>query len=194
MIFFFFFLYNKTMTTSFAAIATCKASQGFAPQQQSDRIFNPMIKVCPVWSGQDTAGRYVSANSFNNRSAGCTPPSLQMLNETRLRPQYSQYVNLDAAGISGEDPSANGGMFNNGMDHNLFQTQSRNRSREIGQRGRLTGDFGTVNGSVRSHCASDTMDYATPQDAQTQQRLRMDQYDRLARNVNMKQQRASGML
>lgn len=91
------------------AIRTCKVSQDWANRYQSDRFLgqNPDIMTCPVWTadgetGYDNYGRQVCKSSFNNRTAGCNDPEDQMRNENDLRPQYMEYVTLDAAGISGD--------------------------------------------------------------------------------------------
>lgn len=91
------------------AIRTCKVSQDWANRYQSDRFLgqNPEIMTCPVWTadgdtGYDNYGRQVSKFSYNNRTAGCNDPEDQMNNENDLRPQYMEFVTLDAQGISGD--------------------------------------------------------------------------------------------
>lgn len=159
---------------SLASVRTCKASQGEADRQFSDRYFNNHIKVCPVWTGQDTAGRYVSSYSFNNRTAGCTPPLLQMKNENDLRPQYAQYVNLDASGIEGTD------------DNTMMQHQSRNRTREQYEKQHIGGSFGNVDGTVKVPCQRNT-------DTVAQQQLnRVEQFYRV-NHKNSAYKRASGI-
>jgi hypothetical protein len=57
--------------------------------------------VCPPWNGVDTAGRPVCLDSFDTKTAGCNSAGDRVNVENALRPQYIEYVNLDAAGIRG---------------------------------------------------------------------------------------------
>lgn len=91
------------------AIRTCKVSQDWANRYQSDRTLgqNQEIMTCPVWTadgetGYDNYGRQVGKFTYNNRTAGCNDPEDQIRTENDLRPQYMEYVTLDADGISGD--------------------------------------------------------------------------------------------
>ncbi len=105
------------------ALRTCKVDTAYANKMQSDRILNPSNMVCPIWSGVDSAGRSVCQDSFNTKSAGCNNPldRIQIENDVS-RPQYMEYITLNAGGIKGNmynDKIENHGQF--GMDTNLAQ-------------------------------------------------------------------------
>jgi hypothetical protein len=58
--------------------------------------------MCPVWNNVDLAGRQVCQDSFWTKRAGCNS-SLDRINvENDLRPQYMEYITLDACGINGD--------------------------------------------------------------------------------------------
>lgn len=84
-----------------AAVRTCKVVTGWANKIQSDRFQNPNLMVCPVWNGVDTAGRRVCPDSFWTKRAGCNSAEDRVMVENNVsRPQYMEYVNLNAAGIA----------------------------------------------------------------------------------------------
>jgi hypothetical protein len=49
----------------------------------------------------DSAGRKVDANSFYTKYQGCQSANDRIVVENDLRPQYMEYVTLDASGIEG---------------------------------------------------------------------------------------------
>ena len=81
------------------SINVCKVNTGWADKLQSDRFENPNNMTCPLWSGQDTYGRFVSPDSFYTKTAGCASADDRVAVENFLRPQYMEYVALDAAGF-----------------------------------------------------------------------------------------------
>lgn len=81
------------------SINVCKVNTGWADKLQSDRYENPNNMTCPLWSGQDTYGRFVSPDSFYTKAAGCASADDRVAVENFLRPQYMEYVALDAAGF-----------------------------------------------------------------------------------------------
>lgn len=83
------------------SIRTCKVDTGWSQRLQSDRFLNSNLMVCPPWNGVDTSGRPVCWDSFKTKSAGCNSASDRVIVENGLRPQYIEYVNLNAAGIRG---------------------------------------------------------------------------------------------
>jgi hypothetical protein len=83
------------------SIRTCKVDTAWANRIESDRFFNPNNMVCPPWTQHDNAGRAVSWNSFNTKTAGCNSADDRLSVENTLRPQYIEYVNLNADGIRG---------------------------------------------------------------------------------------------
>lgn len=84
------------------ATRTCKVNVGWAPRIASDRFENSNLMMCPVWNNVDNAGRQVCVDSFYTKRAGCNS-SLDRINvENDLRPQYMEYITLDACGIDGD--------------------------------------------------------------------------------------------
>ena len=79
-----------------ASLKTCKVEQGYAPRIQSDRFENPELMVCPVWSGFDNTNRAVCMDSYYTKSPGCNSPLDRVDVENYLRPNYMEYINLDA--------------------------------------------------------------------------------------------------
>jgi hypothetical protein len=85
------------------ALQTCKVQTGYANKTQSDRFLNANLNVCPAFNGTDDYGRYVCPDSYYAKSAGCASALDRVDVENFLRPQYAEYVTLDAAGIQGSD-------------------------------------------------------------------------------------------
>jgi hypothetical protein len=81
------------------SINVCKVNTGYANKIQSDRFENPDAMTCPLWNGQDSFGRYVHPDSFITKNAGCNSADDRVSVENFLRPQYMEYVALDAAGF-----------------------------------------------------------------------------------------------
>jgi len=83
-------------------IRTCKVNTGWANRNQSDRFQDPNLMVCPTWNHMDNAGRLVCANSFYTKRAGCNSALDRVAIENSVsRPQYMEYIQLNAAGIKG---------------------------------------------------------------------------------------------
>ena len=86
-----------------ASTRTCKVDTASAARIESDRFLNPHNVVCPRWTGRDLSGRQVNADSFMTKRAGCNSAEDRVLVENALRPQYSEYINLDVnEGIRGQ--------------------------------------------------------------------------------------------
>tara|TARA_Y100000389_G_scaffold150211_1_gene149740 strand:- start:7566 stop:8255 length:690 start_codon:yes stop_codon:yes gene_type:complete len=86
-----------------SGIRTCKVVTGWANKVQSDRFQNPNLMVCPVWNGLDAAGRQACPDSFMTKRAGCNSAQDRVVVENNVsRPQYMEYVNLDASGIAAD--------------------------------------------------------------------------------------------
>ena len=84
-----------------SGIRTCKVVTSWANKVQSDRFQNPNLMVCPVWNGVDAAGRRACPDSFMTKRAGCNSAEDRVVVENNVsRPQYMEYVNLNAAGIA----------------------------------------------------------------------------------------------
>ena len=119
-----------------ASIRTCKVDTGWANKIQSDRFQNPALMVCPIWNGVDTAGRTVAADSFYTTRAGCNSAEDRVLVENNVsRPQYAEYINLNANGIEGN-------IYGNTTGFN----QSGSRTRALANAHTMTGQFGQVSG------------------------------------------------
>ena len=87
------------MISLLGSINTCKVNTGYASKIQSDRFENPDAMTCPLWNGQDSFGRFVHPDSFVTKNAGCNSADDRVSVENYLRPQYMEYVALDAAGF-----------------------------------------------------------------------------------------------
>lgn len=118
-----------------SSLRTCKVDTSYANKIQSDRFENPYLMVCPPWSGVDAAGRLASADSFMTKTAGCNSPGDRVIVENSLRPQYIEYVNLDAQGYRGN------------LYDNMFQQQAAIRRQGIDNLGTVTGNFGSGYGA-----------------------------------------------
>lgn len=94
------------------SIRTCKVDTSWANKLESDRFLNPNLMVCPPWNGHDTTGRPVCWDSFYTKTPGCNSASDRVVVENSLRPQYIEYVNLDAAGIRGGQQCNNQNQIN----------------------------------------------------------------------------------
>jgi hypothetical protein len=80
-----------------------KVNTAAASQLFSDRRQNPEEMSCPMWNGMDTAGRRVCVDSFQTKMEGCNTAEDRIFVENSLRPHYSSYVTMDAAGIAGDN-------------------------------------------------------------------------------------------
>jgi hypothetical protein len=85
------------------AILSCKVDTAWASRHESDRFLNPNEMVCPVWNGLNTKGQRVCENSFYTKREGCNSAMDRVSVENELRPSYSQYITLDAAGLRGDE-------------------------------------------------------------------------------------------
>lgn len=129
------------------SIRTCRFDSGWDTKLQSDRFLNPNLMVCPPWNGMDTTGRPVCVDSFVTKTAGCNSAADRVVVENALRPQYIEYVNLDAAGIRG------------GLDCNINKANADTRchSATIASTHQQTGQFGYQTGfsqNIFPNCAS----------------------------------------
>lgn len=104
---------------------------GWASKVQSDRFLNPNNMVCPIWNGLDTAGREVCPDSFVTKRAGCNSADDRVVVENALRPQYMEYINLNANGIGGN-------VYGNTAGYNSAGT-NRETMKNIHK---ITGQFG----------------------------------------------------
>lgn len=121
------------------AVRTCKVDTAWANKIQSDRFENPNLMVCPVWNGRDLTGRPVCADSFYTKSAGCNTPMDRVAVENALRPQYMEYVNLDAYGFRSDiyDPNTESCKDAN----NMACYEAGIRTSNMDQLPKITGNF-----------------------------------------------------
>jgi hypothetical protein len=118
------------------SIRTCKVDTGWANRLESDRFLNSNTMICPTWNGVDTSGRPANADSYYTKSAGCNSAADRVIVENGLRPQYIEYINLDAAGIRGGQQCPQYGVNPDTVCH----------STEMGKVPGLTGQYGLVTG------------------------------------------------
>ena len=115
-----------------SAIRTCKVDTAWANRIESDRFLNPNNMVCPVWNGVDTAGRQVCPDSFYTKRAGCNSAEDRVIVENNVsRPQYVEYLPLDALGIKGDI-----------YGDNMNQQETQARTRALQGVHKVTGSFG----------------------------------------------------
>lgn len=165
------------------SIRSCKVDTGYAPKIQSDRFFNPNVMLCPTWQHQDATGRNVCWDSFYTKTPGCNSARDIVLVENAQRPQYIEYVTLDASGIEGLDCGAAAQRANQAT--RCQESALDNAHKQTGQFGYNTGFMQ----SVRGNCvACDS--YPDPQ-ALGSQDMRNQQFTYQARRVA--ENRASAM-
>lgn len=130
------------------SIRGCRVDAGWADKIQSDRFENPVLMSCPVWNGADTYGRQVCPDSFWTKTAGCNSSGDRIYVENALRPQYIEYITLDAQGIQG----------------NFYEQDSDQRATAISNLSKVTGSVGVGYGSViASNCGAYRYDDAQAQ-------------------------------
>lgn len=152
------------------ALRTCKVDTAWANRIQSDRFENPELMVCPVWTGYDNSGRPVSADSYYTKSAGCNTPEDRVYVENALRPQYFQYVNLDAEGIGGN-------IYN--TKNNMLHYDTEVRSKGLDQLNpQLTGQYNlTPDGAqIYPRCTSYPYELGQRQQAQVSREMQQLQH------------------
>ena len=86
-----------------ASILNTKVYVGNESRIQSYREQEPSAMMCPVWGGQDLAGRDVCTDSFYTKRAGCHSAMDRIKVENDQRPKYANHVTISAAGITGEN-------------------------------------------------------------------------------------------
>ena len=127
-----------------ASLKTCKVEQGYASRIQSDRFENPELMVCPVWSGFDLTNRAVCMDSFYTKSPGCNSPLDRVDVENYLRPNYMEYINLDAMGFRQGDiqmAKNKDGMSCQNPNTNMSCNGAGRRTINMDNLDRITGNF-----------------------------------------------------
>lgn len=155
------------------SIRGCRVDSGWASRIQSDRFENPSLMSCPVWNGSDSYGRQVCPDSYNTKNAGCNSPADRIYVENVLRPQYIEYITLDAQGITG----------------NMFEEDSEQRTNDIYKLRKITGSTGVGYGSkIASTCGSYRYDDAQAQIAKATSQRANNQFYNEARSFNSRKQ------
>lgn len=148
-----------------ASIRTCKIDTAYANKVFSDRFLNPVNMVCPIWNGYDSAGRPVSADSFNTKSNGCNSALDRVVVENYQRPQYVEYVNLSVGGIEGSIYGPNPG-------YSMNQWDLMKKNQSLYDLNSVTGSFGQQFGSnINPGCGVHQYERAMAQDSQTLRKL-----------------------
>lgn len=128
------------------SINVCKVNTGYANKIQSDRFENPDAMTCPLWNGQDSFGRFVHPDSFVTKNAGCNSADDRVSVENFLRPQYMEYVALDAAGFRSPNMFGNPAPIKEGWDANPKHNQIQRDTMEMQKEGqdvyRIVGSAG----------------------------------------------------
>jgi len=159
------------------SLRTCKVDQGWAPRIQSDRFENAELLVCPVWTGFDNTNRAVCIDSFYTKSPGCNSALDRVQVENYLRPQYMEYINLDAEGFKndGDIISSKEGYSNDkgsssmscdNSNTNMSCYNSAIRNVGLNQFNKITGNFNLSpsGGQVYPRCTTYPMNRAMRQE------------------------------
>ena len=131
------------------SVRTCKVNTGWADRMWSDRYQNSEAIICPVWNGVDSAGRPSCADAFYTKYQGCNSANDRIGVENDLRPQYMEYVTLDAIGISGaaEDCACNVGVGDSMREN--YNSDAAQGCQTLENIPMYTGQFGQ--GNFRSY-------------------------------------------
>ena len=133
-----------------SSIRTCKVDTAWDVRAQSDRFLNPMAMSCPTWGGTDLTGRKVCPDSFMTKSAGCNSAEDRVVVENNVsRPQYMEYITLNASGIAMNNPS----YSNTFPQRNLTASENNLRNTIQGNQGKPGGpNWPDVAGTTLSGC------------------------------------------
>lgn len=121
-------------------ISTNKVDVGGAERYRTIRIQDPSWQMCPVWNGQDLAGRQSGEYGFYTKVEGCNSAEDRIAVENTLRPQYTNFVTYNAEGIAGY-------IYDKhlpGDKHNLQREQERNASDQRIRVKANNGQYGTT--------------------------------------------------
>jgi len=183
------------------SLRTCKVDQGWAPRIQSDRFENADLLVCPVWTGFDNANRPVCVDSYYTKSPGCNSPLDRINVENFLRPQYMEYINLDAEGFKNDGDIIQEGYKspssmscpNYGSNMNCYNSAIRNIN--MSQIPSITGNFdlSPSGGQVYPRCTSYPMNRAMKQEAEVAKQHRILESYQHATQSNLRNIQAGGI-
>lgn len=153
-------------------VQTCSVNTGYATKLWSDRYENPANLLCPVWNGLDTYGRVVSFDSYYTKAPGCESALDRVAVENYQRPQYIDFVPLDAQGYL--NPAALGAPVSSTENYQktteLMREQGVQRDYSVGasvgyQYGKVTPQWtagiDAVNGCSNGSCTSGMQRYSS---------------------------------
>lgn len=126
-------------------IKSCNVQTGMADQFYSERVLNPRVMSCPSERNVDMYGRSVCSDTVRadiNGFAGCRLATDRIEVENSLRPNYFEFVNLDARGLRGN-------LYSESAAERTLT--NRNAYRDIGSAGYSIGDH------ISSHCLSHSL-------------------------------------
>ena len=118
-----------------ANILTSKVITGNADRLQTYRIQDSDAMMCPVWNGQDLAGRQAGEYSFYTKRAGCNSAMDRIVVENFLRPSYTNFVTTNAAGIAGY-------VYDTPAGNNFQRAENTGATNARLTAGQSTGHFG----------------------------------------------------
>ena len=123
-----------------ANILTSKVNVGNADRLRTYRIQDPSAQMCPVWNGQDLAGRQSHEYGFYTKVEGCNSAEDRLAVENSLRPQYTNFVTYSAEGIAGYiyDKPLEGDRNNLQYNQEVYASNERRKTKAN------NGQFGTV--------------------------------------------------
>ena len=147
------------------SVQTCSVNTGYANKLWSDTL-------CPLWNGIDMYGRVVSYDSYYTKAPGCESALDRVAVENYQRPQYIDFVPLDAAGYL--NPAALGAPISTRENYQktteLMREQGVQRDYAVGgsvgiQYGKVTPQWtagvGGVDGCSAGKCSSGLQRYST---------------------------------
>jgi len=100
------------------AVRTCYPDSGWATKWYGEHYLNPLEMACYVPTGADITGRFACLDSLYTKAPGCNSALDRVYVENAQRPQYMEYINLDAAGFKND-----GTEFETVPDASYFEGQ-----------------------------------------------------------------------
>lgn len=161
-----------------AAVRTCKVNTGWANRIQSDRFENSDLMMCPVWNQRDLQGRRVCDDSFYTKREGCNSPLDRIYVENDQRPQYMEYITLDAQGFRGDMYGNHSGIegfkphvenYIMGQERTLQESDASLGCQTLDNVHNYTGQFGINTGfrqNIEPTCQQYPYEYAMAMNAQ----------------------------
>lgn len=139
-----------------ASIRTCKVETGEAQRIASDRFLNPNNMVCVPWNGMNNKGQAVCNDSWYTKTPGCNSADDRVVVENALRPQYSDYINLNVAGVQG-----------NIYGNQTAWQESGSANKWLDSRNQVTGNYGLqFGGNVYQTCGLNAYERGMAQESQ----------------------------